>query len=357
MAQVTITDKRAAVGAITVASDDLIPIDRNDASGAVIAVSELKTFFDGYYQLALTAASFGDFIIAMASKATPINADSIIISDSAASGDAKEVTFTELKAFLKTYFDTLYQATGSYQATLTAANFGDFLVGLTGKTTPINADSIVITDSADSDDAKKVTLTNFKAFLKTYFDTLYQAILTAANFGDFLIGLTAKGIPIDADSILVSDSAASDDAKKTTLTQFKAFLKTYFDTLYTIKAREIQYTFTFGDGTNAIVAGTGYDVWVRAKEAFTITGNEFTADAASSAVLDIWVDTYANYPPTVADTITASAKPTLSAAAKSQDNTLTGWTTAVAKGSYIKVHIDSSATAKRLVLSLYGTAT
>ncbi len=123
----------------------------------------------------------------------------------------------------------------------------------------------------------------------------------------------------------------------------------------TLGIENVQYTFTFGDGTNAIVAGAGYDVWVRAKEAMTITGVELTADASSSAVLDIWVDTYANFPPTVADTITASAKPTLSSATKSQDTTLTGWTTTIAKGSYIKVHIDSSSTAKRLVLCLYGT--
>lgn len=116
-----------------------------------------------------------------------------------------------------------------------------------------------------------------------------------------------------------------------------------------------QYSFTFGDGTNAIVAGTGFDVWVRVKSAFTITGVELTADASSSAVLDIWVDTYANFPPTVADSIVASAPPTLSSSIKSQDTTLTGWTKIVAAGSYIKVHINSSSTAKRLYLAIYGT--
>lgn len=67
----------------------------------------------------------------------------------------------------------LQAALDAKQATLTAANFGDFMVALTAKTTPIDADSIVISDSAASADAKEVTLTEFKAFLKTYFDTLY----------------------------------------------------------------------------------------------------------------------------------------------------------------------------------------
>ena len=53
---------------------------------------------------------------------------------------------------------------------------------------------------------------------------------------------------------------------------------------------------------------------------------------SGSIVIDVWKDTYANFPPTVADTITASAKPTLSSATKSDDTTLTGWTTAVTAG-------------------------
>lgn len=68
-----------------------------------------------------------------------------------------------------------------YQAILTDVNFGTFINGLTGKTTPINADSISIVDSADSNKQKKVSLTNFKAFLKTYFDTLYISSSTGST--------------------------------------------------------------------------------------------------------------------------------------------------------------------------------
>jgi hypothetical protein len=64
------------------------------------------------------------------------------------------------------------------------------------------------------------------------FTELYD-ILTAAGFGDFLIALTGKTTPVDADSMLISDSEASGDAKELTLTNLKAFLKTYNDTLYT----------------------------------------------------------------------------------------------------------------------------
>jgi len=59
------------------------------------------------------------------------------------------------------------------QDTLTETNFGSFSNSLTGKTTPVDADSVNIVDSADSNKAKKTTFTNLKAFFKTYFDSLY----------------------------------------------------------------------------------------------------------------------------------------------------------------------------------------
>lgn len=77
-----------------------------------------------------------------------------------------------------------------------------------------------------------------------------------------------------------------------------------------------------------------------------------SAATAGSIVIDIWKDTYANYPPTVADTITAAAKPTLSAANKSEDTTLTGWTTSIAAGDVLGFNVDSVATVTRVSLTL-----
>lgn len=68
------------------------------------------------------------------------------------------------------------------------------------------------------------------------------------------------------------------------------------------------------------------------------------ADQAGSIVIDVWKDSYANYPPVVGDSITASAKPTLSAAAKSTDATLTGWTRTIAAGDVLFFNVDSAAT-------------
>ena len=60
-----------------------------------------------------------------------------------------------------------------FQQKLTDSIFGSFIASLTSKTTPVDADSISISDSADSNKQKKVSLTNFKSFLKTYFDNQY----------------------------------------------------------------------------------------------------------------------------------------------------------------------------------------
>lgn len=63
-----------------------------------------------------------------------------------------------------------------------AGNVGSSIHGATGKTTPVDADTMPLIDSAASNVLKKVTWANIKATLKTYFDTLYQplsAVLTS----------------------------------------------------------------------------------------------------------------------------------------------------------------------------------
>ena len=57
--------------------------------------------------------------------------------------------------------------------------------------------------------------------------------------------------------------------------------------------------------------------------------------------VDLWNDTYANYPPTIADTIVASAPPKIVSGVKSEDVTLTGWTKTLVAGSGILPNIDS----------------
>ncbi len=84
----------------------------------------------------------------------------------------------------------------------------------------------------------------------------------------------------------------------------------------------------------------------------TITQATALADQSGSIVVDVWKDTYANYPPTDADSITASAPITISTATKSQDSTLTGWTTSITAGDIIGFNVDSASTVERVTISL-----
>jgi hypothetical protein len=55
----------------------------------------------------------------------------------------------------------------------------------------------------------------------------------------------------------------------------------------------------------------------------TITAWTLMADQSGSIVIAIWKDTLANYPPTSADSIVASAPPTLTSASSASSSTLT----------------------------------
>jgi hypothetical protein len=114
------------------------------------------------------------------------------------------------------------------------------------------------------------------------------------------------------------------------------------------------YTTTIGvtvDGAGVAIT-TGVKGYIRVPFACTITAVHILADQAGDVVFDVWKDEYVDHPPTVADTITASAKPTLSSADQYEDTTLTGWTTAIAAGDVLGFNVDSAATVTRVTLML-----
>lgn len=92
------------------------------------------------------------------------------------------------------------------------------------------------------------------------------------------------------------------------------------------------------------VPATGRKYFARVPFDGEITGWTLLGDASGSVVLDLWKTTYASAPPTVTDTITASAKPVLSSQVKNTDTTLTGWTKAVSAGDVFALNIDSAST-------------
>lgn len=118
-----------------------------------------------------------------------------LITDNITTNSNGEITAVKVKTILDAIANdyrhstdeiTLSQVTdlvsslAGKQATLTATNIKTIVDSLVEMTTPINADNIIVTDSAGTT-AKKLSWTNIKAFLKTYFDTLYQVILVSGT--------------------------------------------------------------------------------------------------------------------------------------------------------------------------------
>lgn len=96
----------------------------------------------------------------------------------------------------------------------------------------------------------------------------------------------------------------------------------------------------------------GAQVWVEVPFDCEIEANTALADQSGSLVVDIWKDSYANYPPTDADSITAAAPVTITSATHSQDTTLSGWTKSLTVGDILVGNIDSCTDIEQATISL-----
>lgn len=140
------------------------------------------------------------------------------------------------------------------------------------------------------------------------------------------------------------------------------------DGLFAVYADDIEFNgvpFSAGTNTRSIglsidgggaVITTGIKADLYIPFSCTITAVTMLADQSGAIVVDIWNDTYANYPPDDSDSITASAPPTISGPTnKSTDSTLTGWDTSIAAGSTLRFNVDSVSAIERLSLVLTVT--
>ena len=88
------------------------------------------------------------------------------------------------------------------------------------------------------------------------------------------------------------------------------------------------------------------------------TGWELLADQSGAVKIDVWKDTYANFPPTDADSIAGSDEPEIVASATKAQNLdiATGgqWPLATVAKDVLRFNVDSVATIERATLVLYG---
>jgi hypothetical protein len=164
------------------------------------------------------------------------------------------------------------------------------------------------------------------------------------------------GTPTELTNHLSDTSAAhaasAISASSTTLmgtgTDVQAVFEELDNSIDTLRTASINYIIDGGGAT--ITTGVKGDLVI--DFACVIQSATLLADQSGSIVVNVWKDTYANYPPVVGDKITASAPPTISSATKSQDSTLTGWTTSIAAGDTLRFNVDSVTTIQRVTLVL-----
>lgn len=278
------------------------------------------------------AQNVGASIHGASSKVTPADADTLPVIDSAASNVLKKLSWSNLKATLKSYFDTLYSLSGHnhderyYTETETdsllsgkqntlgftpensanknqpsgyagldsggkinpsqlpaialtevfqaanevehlaiSAQEGDVVVrtdesktyihnggtsgtmsdytelaNSTGGVTSFNSRTGAVTPQAGDYDLSEIDETGtYKRYTDTEKSKLSGIeasadVTDADNVGSSIHGASGKTTPVDADTLPMIDSAASNVLKKVTWANLKTTLKTYFDTLYNL---------------------------------------------------------------------------------------------------------------------------
>ena len=198
--------------------------------------------------------------------------------------------------------------------------------------------------------------------VKTADDEVYGLLRMGTDAGKPAAGIAGRFYYATDTMILFRDTggAWTEAARAETKSRLAELFEKAHSSLSGIGASDhhsnvITITFIIDGGGSAIA--TGQKGHLEIPFACTITGWTILADQAGSIVVDVWKDTYANFPPTVADTIAGSEKPTLSSAQKNQDLSLSTWTTAIAAGDILAFNVDSASTVTRVTISIRATKT
>lgn len=218
-------------------------------------------------------------------------------------------------------------STTTYAANWLKLDYTDQVLSVDGQTGAVNLSAVY--QPLDADLTAIAALTTNAAGLSTL--TLTDPGADRLTFWDDSAGAMAHGTPTNG--LEISGTSVQ----------------------VTSNQRQAEIVFLIDGGGSAIT--TGVKGYIEVPFACTITQATALADQSGSIVVDIWKDTYANYPPVDADSITASAPVTISSATKAQDATLTGWTTSVSAGDILGFNVDSASTVTRVTIALKVTKT
>ena len=95
------------------------------------------------------------------------------------------------------------------------------------------------------------------------------------------------------------------------------------------------------DGLGGVIS-IGQQGYVSIPYNATINGWTLLGDTTGSCVIDVWKDTFGNFPPTSGDTIAGSERPTLASQSSNRNLALTGWTTNISTGDIIGFNVLSA---------------
>jgi hypothetical protein len=206
------------------ASGDLIFYYSYDGTNVVIGIT--KPIAGGGDSDAIHDNVAGE-IAAVSGKATVIDADMILIEDSADSNAKKMVTLTNFWAnYLKAKADVLYEPVDAtilkdadigvnvqaYSANMDTDSTNDItddgageIAAITEKASPVSGDMLLIEDSADSNAKKMVQIGNLP--------TGSDSAAIHDNVASEISAITEKASPVSGDMLIIEDSADSNNKK------------------------------------------------------------------------------------------------------------------------------------------------
>lgn len=177
--------------------------------------------------------------------------------------------------------------------------------------------------------------------------SLLLDLVTTASLSTQLNGLSTAIAstyqPLDADLTAIAAVASQTSFGQALLATVNAAGLRTTAALVSAPLRGVQ--FSFGDGVSVPTAGTITECVV--PYTGTITSATLLSKVSGSCTITVKKVAYGSYPGSLAS-IVASAKPTLSSAQKSQDATLTGWTTSVTAGDVLEFTLDTVTSCLRI---------
>ena len=131
----------------------------------------------------------------------------------------------------------------------------------------------------------------------------------------------------------------------------------YIDIAASTSSEKGGFQFSINGGGSAITTGilAHQDIAVRdcSIDSYTILANTTNPSTGNGSIaIAVYKDTYANYPPTSADIISASTSMKITSGSKATDSTLTGWTKTVTAGDVLRYEVISASTLQEVKVDL-----